>query len=72
MQITNKQIAKSAMCTEGAVRAAMSNSKLDKEDLDSILAFVLLGRLKSIGLDGVTGVTLEPDFHPMEDHEWGA
>jgi len=50
MEISNIEIAACALCTEGAVRAAISAGRLNRERLDSVLAFVLAGRLKEMGI----------------------
>ena len=51
MKISNIEIARCALCTEGAVRAAVSGGRLNTEDADSVFRFVLAGRVKASGLD---------------------
>ena len=50
MKITNIEIAESAWCTEGAVRQAIRNGRLKRDSLDSILGYVMIGRLKASGI----------------------
>lgn len=54
MKATNVEIAKSALCSETAVRGAIERGKLDTEDVDSVTGFVLAMRLKKRGIKGIT------------------
>jgi hypothetical protein len=63
MNISNIEIAKAAYCTEGAVRAAVSAQRLNTSSLESVLGFVLTGRLKSDGINGLFGLK-SPDMLP--------
>jgi hypothetical protein len=63
MNISNTEIAKAAYCTEGTVRAAVSAQRLNPSSLESVLGFVLTGRLKAQGIDGVFGLK-GPDTLP--------
>lgn len=66
MKISNTEIAEAGLVTEGAVRKAVASGRLDAGDLVSILTFVLIGRLKSEGLNGVVnGCDLH--YEPMDD-----
>ena len=51
MKINNTEIAEVALCTEGAVRAAVSGGRLNTDDLSSVVGFCLAGRLKTLGLE---------------------
>jgi len=51
MKITNIEIAGAALCTEGAVRAAVSKGKLDTSKIESVFGFILAGRSKAVGLE---------------------
>lgn len=51
MKVSYIEIAKAGMCTEGAVRAAVSTKRLECEDLGSVLVFVLAARLKAVGIE---------------------
>ena len=48
MEIKNIDIARVALCTEGAVRKAKHDGKMDS--LEGVVAFCLAGRLKSVGI----------------------
>jgi len=77
----NSDIAKAGLVSEDAVRKAISRGTLIADDIESILSFVLIGRLKHRGLNGVarglaprTEETLmeEKGYVPMTEHEFGA
>ena len=78
MKIENKEIASVALCTEGAVRAAVGSKRLDPSSLSSVLSFCLTGRLKGLGIefmDELSNVSLGSELHydpdgSQEEGEW--
>jgi hypothetical protein len=54
MKATNMEIAKAALCSEGAVRKA--RERLDLDDLGVLLGWVLGQRVKEMGLGAVDGL----------------
>jgi hypothetical protein len=56
MEATNTEIARCGLCTEGAVRVAIHSKRLDPENLESVLGFVLSSRVKSAGLEFMEGL----------------
>jgi hypothetical protein len=54
MKATNMEIAKAALCSEGAVRKA--RERLDLDDLGVVLGWVLGQRVKELGLGAVDGI----------------
>lgn len=76
MEISNVEIARVGCCSEGSVRAAISAGRLDKTDLEDVVAFVLAGRLKNMGvgyMDDLFTVKIvaesSTDLHYEPDHE---
>jgi hypothetical protein len=61
MGFTNTEIAKSALCTEGAVRAASAGGRLNTESLDSVVGFVLAMRFKELGICGMDYAEQKPE-----------
>jgi len=59
MNATNIEIAKAALCSEGAVRKA--RERLDLDDLGVLLGWVLGQRVKELGLGGVDGLAVVGD-----------
>jgi len=67
MKATNMEIAKAGLCTEGAVRKA--RERLDLDDLEVLLGWVLGQRVRGLGLAAVDGiVSAGPEAEP-EDRE---
>lgn len=56
MKISNVEIARCGLCTEGAVRAAVSTKRLDVEDAESVFGFILGMRVKVAGLGFMDGL----------------
>ena len=53
MKVTNIEIARSGLCSESAVRGAIERGRVNPEDLDSVLGFVLGMRYKELGICGM-------------------
>lgn len=72
MEIKNIDIARVALCSEGAVRKAKFDGKL--ESLEGVVSFCLAGRLKGVGIEFAdelsrikTGAEVEEDGRTCED-----
>ena len=61
MKISNTEIARLGLCTEGAVRAAISSGRLDVENAESVFGFALVMRSKSIGFGIFDGLVEKPE-----------
>ena len=57
MEISNTEIARCGLCSEGAVRAAKSNGRLDSTDAESVFGFILGMRVKELGLSAFDSIT---------------
>ena len=53
MKASNVEIAKAALCSETAVRGAIQRGKLDPDNLESVLGWVIAMRFKELGLGGL-------------------
>lgn len=53
MDVSNVEIAKVSLCSEGSVRKAVERKRLDAGSLESVVGFVLAMRLKQLGLCGL-------------------
>lgn len=82
MEISNTEIARCGLCTEGTVRAAKSNGRLDASNAESVFGFILGMRVKELGLSAFDGLAspvdelkaggaLRPagELHYERDHE---
>ena len=55
---TNLEIAKVALCSEATVKKAVERGL--KDDLESVLGWVLLQRVKSLGISGIDLMAEKP------------
>ena len=60
---TNLEIAKVALCSEATVKKAVERGL--KNDLESVLGWVLLQRVKSLGVGGIDLMAEMPKFSNM-------
>ena len=60
---TNLEIAKVALCSEATVKKAVERGL--KDDLESVLGWVLLQRVKSLGISGIDLMAEMPKFSNM-------
>ena len=76
MNTSNRDIARVAGCTEGAVRASIKSGKLDAGDLSSVVDFVFRHRVKRDGikiLDGIVPPKIAERLPPADydiDYEY--
>lgn len=56
MVVSYVEIAKCGLCTEGAVRAAVSAKRLDVKSLEGVIGFVLASRTKVLGIGFMDGL----------------
>ena len=50
MEISNTEIARVALCSEGAVRKAVASGKIVEGDCSTVVSFCLERRLKALGM----------------------
>ena len=55
-----QDIANASMCSMAKVNKDIQRGILDEDDLCSVSAYVIIGRLSSGGLDSVNGLCMQP------------